>query len=277
MKSEHNGTRVVQNDRIRKEIIEDQLSKDLEDLKKLPMQDRLVDNKSADNLMSQNILLNCKLMDQLIYFWYKARHNVLPCYYTLSLWYPNQPTTCALDGYHIESTAHVLNGCQKLKNNYSKRHDRIVEKIGNDVKSNKNTVFINKTVRTALQELGMEFEDNVEELLNLKPDIMIKEENRMIILDIACPYDLYLAELYEMKLNKYRDLQRYITEKFISCNVDAVIIGSLGTVHTNALKVLMDTGMSKTKAKGLLKWSSTSCIIGSRQIWNIRCKLVKEN
>ena len=90
-------------------------------------------------------------------------------------------------------------------------------------------------------------------------------------------HDLYLAELYEMKLNKYRGLQRYITEKFISCKVDAVIIGSLGTVHINALKVLMDTGMSKTKAKGLLKWSSTSCIIGSRQIWNIRCKLVKEN
>ena len=106
---------------------------------------------------------------------------------------------------------------------------------------------------------------------------MIKEENRMIILDIACPYDLYLAKIYEMKLNKYRDLRRYITEKFISCKVDAVVIGSLGTVHTNALKVVMDTGMSKTKAKGRLQWSSTSCIIGSWQILNIRCKLVKEN
>ena len=68
----------------------------------------------------------------------------------------------------------------------------------------------------------MEFEDKDEALSNLKPDIMIEEENRMIILDIACPYDLYLAELYEMKLNKYRQLQRYITEKFISCKVDAV-------------------------------------------------------
>ena len=76
------------------------------------------------------------------------------------------------------------------KNNYSKRHDRIVDKLGNDIKSNENTVIINKTVRTALQELGMEFEDTDEELLNLKPDFMIKEENRMIILDIACPYDL---------------------------------------------------------------------------------------
>ena len=96
----------------------------------------------------------------------------------------------------------------------------------------------------------MEFEDKDEELLNLKPDIMIKEENRMIILDIACRYDdVYLAELYEMKLSEYRALQRYITEKFIPCKVDAVVIGSLGTVYTNALKVLMDTGMSKTKAK----------------------------
>ena len=55
MKSKHNGTRVVQNDRIRKEILEDQLSKDLENLKELPMLGRVVDNKSADYLMSQNI------------------------------------------------------------------------------------------------------------------------------------------------------------------------------------------------------------------------------
>ena len=84
VKLEHNGTRVVQNDRIRKEIIESLLSKDLESLKELPMQGQLVDNKSADYLMSQNIFRNCKLTDELIYFWYKARHNVLPCYYTLS-------------------------------------------------------------------------------------------------------------------------------------------------------------------------------------------------
>ena len=52
MKLEHNGTRVVQNDRIRKETIQGQLDKDLENLKELPMQGRLVDNKSADYLMS---------------------------------------------------------------------------------------------------------------------------------------------------------------------------------------------------------------------------------
>ena len=66
-------------------------------------------------------------------------------------------------------------------------------------------------VRTALRESGLRAEDNDEGLLNLKPDIVIKQENKLMILDVACPCDLYLAELYEAKINKYRDLQRYLT------------------------------------------------------------------
>ena len=176
---------------------------------------------------------------------------------------------CVLDGYSTESTAHVLNGCSKLENNYSKRHDRIIEKIGREIKSRENKVIVNKTVRTALRESGLRAEDNDEGLLNLKPDIVIKQENKLIILDVACPYDLYLAELYEAKINKYRDLQRYLTTNYMECKVDAIIVGSLGTIHKKALKVLMDTGMPKSKVKGQLKWGSTSSIIGSRQIWNL--------
>ena len=106
---------------------------------------------------------------------------------------------------------------------------------------------------------------------------MIKQEDKLIILDIAFPYDLYLAELYEVKISKYQDIQRYLTTNYMECKVDAIIVGSLGTIRNKSLKVLMDTGMPKSKAKGLLKWSSTSSIIGSQQIWNLQCKLVSEN
>ena len=196
--------------------------------------------------------------------------------YTITIVCKSISELCILDGYSIESTVHVLNGCSKLKNNYLKRHDCIVEKIDSKIKSPENKVVVNKTVQTALRESGLQVEDNGELLLNLKPDIVIKQENKLI-LDIACPYDLYLTELYEVKLNKYRDLQRYLTMNYLECEVDAIIVGSLGTIHKKALKVLMNTGMPKSKAKGLLKWSSTSSIIGSRQIWNLRCKLVKGN
>ena len=277
LKSEEGRTRILFNKRIRKEIIENQLSKELEQLSELAMQGRLVGNQGADYLMSQNIFRNYKLSDDLISFWYKARHNVLPCYYTQSLWYTNQSASCVLGGYSVESTTHVLDGCSKLKNNYSKRHDRIVEKIGREIKSRENKVIVYKTVRTALRESGLRDEDNDEGLLNFKPDIVIKQENKLIILDVACPYDLYFAELYEAKINKYRDLQRYLTTNYMECKVDAITVGSFGTIHKKALKVLMDIGMPKSKAKGLLKWSSTSSMIGSRQIWNLRCKLVSEN
>ena len=94
------------------------------------MQGRLVSNQGADYLMSEKIFQKYKLSGDLISFWYnyKARHNALPCYYTLSLWYANQSASCVLDGYSIESTAHVLNGCSKLKNNYSKSTTALLKK-----------------------------------------------------------------------------------------------------------------------------------------------------
>ena len=99
----------------------------------------------------------------------------------------------------------------------------------------------------------------------------------MTILDIACPYDVYTSEKYNLSLEKYKSLQAFKEREMMPCICDAIIIGSLGTVHKNALKVMIDMGMPKTKTKGLIKWCSTSNIISSHQIWNVRCKLVKEH
>ena len=105
-------------------------------------------------------------------------------FYTVSLWYSNQPANCILDDYRIESTAHVLNGCKNLRGDYSKRHDRIIEKIGGEMKTSENKVNINKTVKTSLQTFGFEIEnDNKEDLLKLKPDLLVKEDNRILILE----------------------------------------------------------------------------------------------
>ena len=136
---------------------------------------------------------------------------------------------------------------------------------------------MNMIVRVALRKFGLQTYYENDETLNLKPVIIVMEEHRIVILDIACPYDLYLSETYEFKLEKYNNLQQLIAKKIMSCTVDAVIIGSLGTVNKNALNILMDIGMRKIKAKELIKWCSTFNIIGSRQIWNISCKLVNSD
>ena len=75
----------------------------------------------------------------------------------------------------LKSTAHVLNGCKNLRGNYSKRHDRIVEKVGFEIKTSENKININKTVKTSLQTFGFEIEnDNEEDLLKLRPDLLVK-------------------------------------------------------------------------------------------------------
>ena len=63
---------------------------------------------------------------------------------------------------------------------------------------------------------------------------------------------------------------------YMECEVDAIILGSLGTIHKKVLKVLMDTGMPKSKAKGLLKWSSTSSIIGRDKFGTYDVNWLKE-
>ena len=70
----------------------------------------------------------------------------------------------------------VIKVCNKLTHNFTKRHNRIVDKIGDEIKSNEKTIIINKIVRTTLRELGVEIESENEELLNLKSDIFVKEK-----------------------------------------------------------------------------------------------------
>ena len=175
-----------------------------------------------------------------------------------------------LDGYHLESMSHVLNGCKKFSNNYSKRHDRVVEKIAEELTTSDTKIYVNKLFSTTFPEFK---EDQY--ITTQKLDIVIKTGNKILIIDVACPYDLYTENTYKHKINYYKCLKKILTEAGFEANVEAIIIGSLGTVHNEALNVLTNQNMNKRKAKGLLKWCSTSNIISAKQLWN-RCRLVHD-
>ena len=133
---------------------------------------------------------------------------------------------------------------------------------------------VDKTIGSTFKELGLSSSEHPE--LHLKPDIVLRHENEVTIIDEACPYDLYIENLYQAKLNKYYCIRDLLQQNGLKCAIDAIIIGSLGTVHNKTLNVLLKAGMNKQQAKGLVKWCSTSCIIASRKIWNLRCRLTKD-
>ena len=63
------------------------------------MQGTLADLKDVDYLLSQDIFKNPTWSDSLVQFWYKMKHNVVACNYTLSIWYPATSPICSLDSY----------------------------------------------------------------------------------------------------------------------------------------------------------------------------------
>ena len=137
------------------------------------------------------------MADVLVVFWYKVRHNVLGCNYTLSIWYGSS-LRCPLDNYRLESMAHLLNSFSEFKDVYSARHDKIVNKFGQELESVSVNLFVNKCVSTSLEELNIP-----RKLLCLKPDIVTKHEKQIKILEVSRPYDLYLQYTFETKKSKY--------------------------------------------------------------------------
>ena len=231
-----NDTKVfITSKKLKAEIIDKQIYEELDNAKELPVQGRLLDNNNADYLLSQNIFRTYKLSDNLVQFWYKARHNVVLCNYSLSIWYPQQSPDCKIDGYHLESMGHILNGCKEFRNNYSTRHDTIVEKIASELR---NVLALNKTVGSAFEELDLSPDEHPE--LNMKPDIVLWHENEVTIIDIACLYDLYIENLYQSKLEKYYCIRDLLKQHDYKCTIEAIIIGSLGTVHKKSIRCITE-------------------------------------
>ena len=235
---------------MRPEIIDKQIYEELSHTKELPMQGRVhvLDNINANYLLSQNIFRNYKLSDNLVQFWYKARHNVIPCNYTLSFWYPQQSLSCKIDGYGLDTMAHISNGCREFKNNYSTRHKTRVEKTASELP---HVMAVDKTIGSTFKELGLSSSEHP--ALHLKPNIVLRHENEVTVTDVACPYDLYTEHLYQAKLNKYYCIRDLLQPNGFKCTIDAIIVGSLGTVYKKTLNVLLKAGMNKQQAKGLVK------------------------
>ena len=154
---------------LRKEIQYILLNRELKGLLELKMQGRLIDLKTCDYLLSQNILKNAIWSDALVNFWFKLKHNVIRCNYTLSRWYRNISQVCPLDGYRIESMLHILNSCKEFRRHYSKRHDKLVDKIYKELQPFWSETFNNKTVGTSFAQLA-----SVSTVKDLKPDLVLK-------------------------------------------------------------------------------------------------------
>lgn len=67
---------------------------------------------------------------------------------------------------------------------------------------------------------------------NLHPDIIIKEDNPVIIIDVCCPFDNgpeALSDAENLKLSKYEVLKQFFTSQGTHCEVYGFVVRALGT------------------------------------------------
>ena len=192
---------------LRKEIQYTLLNRELKGLLELKMQGWLIDLKTCDYLLSQDIFKNAIWSNTVVNFWFKLKCNVISCNYTLPRWYRNISQVCPLDGYRIESKSHILNSCKEFQRHHSKRHDKLVDKTDKELQPFCSETFKNKTIGTCFIQLA-----SVSTVKDLKPDLVLKSRNFVVIMDVTCPYDLYMEESFREKISKYEDLRREISE-----------------------------------------------------------------
>ena len=109
-----------------------------------------------------------------------------------------------------------------------------------------------------------------------RPDItltLIDVENKTVkIIEVAVPFDAFLDVSYQSKFEKYVPLSLEINELGFYSEIIVLIVGSLGNIHNRFSSGLVRLGLPKYEANFLTKFCSISAILGSKIVWNMRCK-----
>eukprot|EP01129_Flabellula_baltica_P013308 TRINITY_DN6151_c0_g1_i5.p1 TRINITY_DN6151_c0_g1~~TRINITY_DN6151_c0_g1_i5.p1 ORF type:complete len:832 (+),score=105.08 TRINITY_DN6151_c0_g1_i5:2564-5059(+) len=202
-------------------------------------------------------------------FWAKS---YLQCLYTKAYKaYTGGPPDkfCNLCG-EIETQNHVLNGCKKRSDSYMVRHDKVQEVIIKHRKPRDGDIYI---VDTCIPDYH--YDGYVK---HNKPDIFIINQStaRILIIEVAVPYDRNIEESKFVKIKKYEPLVEKLQEKYPDFHVEfcPVIIGAIGGFNDDLTKVLFQIGVENSEK--CLQDLFNAAVTGSQWVWSRRFKPTDE-
>ena len=119
--------------------------------------------------------------------------------------------------------------------------------------------------------------DQVDRQINVErnhPDFVLtyNRNNRVFIVEVSCPFDAFTGQCYTHKRDLYEPLRAEYEANGYDANVIVFIAGSLGSVHKKFVDDFVNLGCPESKGKEIAKYCSASSAIGSKIIWNIRCR-----
>lgn len=155
----------------------------------------------------------------------------------------------------IETIAHVLHHCLPHMATYTYRHNAVLQRIINAVRSSPWTIY---SVDSPLPPD------------NLRPDLVVTKGNTAIILDVTVVNERTLdsfAAARDLKKNHYSATAERLRSRFSNVLIDAIVVGGRGAWDPKNDKVLLKC--CSRKYLGLMKKLCISdCISWSRRTYN---------
>ena len=135
-----------------------------------------------------------------------------------------------------DKTSHMLNGCMNFRHppNYTKRHDRIVNILFKDLAKMFGYAGCKLYTNTPFNpNMLAEGQPGALDTIASKPDIILIDEaaSKVYIIEVSCPFDVFLEENYDHKFAKYMPLCQAIQQADYDTKVLVFMVGSLGGVH----------------------------------------------
>ena len=164
---------------------------------------------------------------------------------------------CGSCGTSKQTLLHVLNNCPVKLPLYSWRHDNILFKVRNFIRSKlpgaeiycdvcvEGSVFKNVQTHTIPDDIYQ---------TNLRPDLVIvdRAKKNLTIIELTVPFESNILRAQDFKSNKYAGLIAGIMETGYDCVFHSLEVGSRGIVSHGSSRMLRSVCSSSQKETKLL-------------------------
>lgn len=173
-------------------------------------------------------------------------------------WRSDREKMCRVCGYNNETLPHVLNHCRTNFTQITARHNAIQDRLLRSIGPVANGIFINKSVPNS----G----------LNVRPDIVIKDDvnKTVLIIDVTCPFENRINAFIEAraeKVRKYSPLAQFFSTQGYKCEIEALIVGSLGSWDPLNERLIRRLSVNRRFAKTMRHLMVADAIRYSRDIY----------
>ena len=197
--------------------------------------------------------------------------NTLPTAANLKLWKKQTSNKCRFCN-NIETTAHVLNGCQKFlqQGRYTWRHDNVLGFLWQVLRTGGKKVYADLPGREAPGGGTIPADILV---TAERPDLVHvdRDVNTLQIFELTVPFESRIDGAHALKKDKYVNLMNDITDAGWTCNIETLEIGSRGMIskrNSETLNKMFKLAEKKSfKKKNFLNTISKLAILGSYKIW----------